>query len=382
MSIGKRIKELRQKHGVTQEKLADYLGITYQAISKWERDVTAPDITALVPIATFFGIDLNELFDFDGTRESTDVEAYIRESNSLNGEENLRKNLAVWRRAVAKYPRNFTCLSKLAWAVYINALYSDPKFGGATDATFEESATICKRIIEDCTDDRTRTFALSTLVKIYSEPSSPLCNEAEALKIADTLPGIQNTSQYLRRYALRNNPEKRDLERRKCTVMFLHYLIENISLWGYEDIQTQICSIDAVIALIKAIMSDGNYLNFNDYMAGAHINRASLLVAIGKLDEAMSDLYEARHWSKEYEKLSEGKLTHSAPLVKGVEINFMLPRNNVTPSEFLLRDFERECFSQLFERDDYKALINEIRHDVGKEHASEECYRDTPRVYK
>jgi len=382
MTIGKRIKELRQKNGVTQDKLAEYLGVTYQAISKWERDVTSPDITMLIPIATFFGVDLNELFDFDGTREQADVEDYIRESNLYNSEENLRNNLAVWRRAVAKYPRNFTCLSKLAWSVYINALYSDVKFGGTTDATFEEAETICKRIIEDCTDDRIRTFALSTLVKIYSEPSSPVCNEAEALKIADTLPGIQNTSQYLRRYALRNNYEKREIERRKCTIMFLHYLIENLSLWGYEDIQTQICSIDAVIALIKAVLSDGNYLNFNDYLAGAHINRASLLVKLGKFDDAMADLHEARHWSREYERLSEGKLTHTSPLVKGVEINFMRPRNNVTPSEFILRDFERDCFSPLFERDDYKALLCEIRQDVGKEHASEECYKNTPRVYK
>lgn len=382
MSIGKRIKELRQKNGVTQEKLAEYLGVTYQAISKWERNITSPDITMLVPIATFFGIDLNKLFDFDGEREAADIESYIQESNSLSGEENLRKNLAVWRQATAKYPRNFTCLGKLAWALYINALYADPKFGGPTDASFEEAETICNRIIADCTDDRIRTFALSTLVKIYSEPSSPLCNETEALKITDTLPGIQNSGQYLRRYALRNNPDKREHERRKCTIMFLHYLIENLSLWGYEDIETQICSIDAVITLIKTIMSDGNYLNFNDYMAGAHINRASLLVAKGKLDEAMADLYEARHWSKEYEKLSEGKLTHSAPLVKGVEISFMRPRNNVTPSEFLLRDFKRECFSPLFERDDYKALISEIRQDAGKEHASKECYRDVPRVYK
>ncbi|MBP3378982.1 MAG: helix-turn-helix transcriptional regulator [Clostridia bacterium] len=382
MTIGKRIKELRHKNGVTQDKLAEYLGVTYQAVSKWERDVTSPDVTMLVPIATFFGIDLNELFDFDGTREQTDVEAYIRESNSYPGEDNLRNVLAVWRRAAAKYPRNFTCLSKLAWAVYINALYSDPAFGGATDATFEEAETICKRIIDDCTDDRIRTFALSTMVKIYSEPSSPLCNEAEALRIADILPGIQNTSQYLRRYALRNNYEKREIERRKCTVMFMHYLIENLSLWGYGDAQTQICSIDAVIALIKAILSDGNYLNFNDYMAGAHINRAVLLVKLGKLDEAMDDLHEARRWSKEYEKLPEGKLTHSSPLVKGVEINFVHPRSNATPAEFILRDLERDCFSPLFKRDDYKTLIGEIRQEVGKEHASEECYRDTPRVYK
>ena len=42
-NIGQKIKELRKKNDLTQEKLADYLGVSYQAVSKWETGVNTPD---------------------------------------------------------------------------------------------------------------------------------------------------------------------------------------------------------------------------------------------------------------------------------------------------------------------------------------------------
>ena len=51
LSIGEKIKQLRRDNDVTQEKFADYLNISHQAISKWESGTTLPDVTMLVPIA-------------------------------------------------------------------------------------------------------------------------------------------------------------------------------------------------------------------------------------------------------------------------------------------------------------------------------------------
>lgn len=62
MEIGKQIKRLRIEKKVTQEELADYLGVSYQAVSKWENEVTMPDITLLPQIAIFFGVKIDELF--------------------------------------------------------------------------------------------------------------------------------------------------------------------------------------------------------------------------------------------------------------------------------------------------------------------------------
>lgn len=62
MHIGKQIKRLRIEKKVTQEEVADYLGVSYQAVSKWENEVTMPDITLLPQIAIFFGVKIDELF--------------------------------------------------------------------------------------------------------------------------------------------------------------------------------------------------------------------------------------------------------------------------------------------------------------------------------
>jgi len=61
MIIGKRIKSLRLEKGITQDKLATYLNLSYQAISKWENDETQPDISLLVPIANYFDVSLDYL---------------------------------------------------------------------------------------------------------------------------------------------------------------------------------------------------------------------------------------------------------------------------------------------------------------------------------
>lgn len=56
LKTGQIIKDLRKKQDVTQEKLADYLNISYQAISKWENGTALPDITLIPKIANFFGV--------------------------------------------------------------------------------------------------------------------------------------------------------------------------------------------------------------------------------------------------------------------------------------------------------------------------------------
>ena len=62
MEIGSAIKKLRMDSKVTQEEVAEYLGISYQAVSKWETGTTMPDIALLPKIAVFFGVRIDDLF--------------------------------------------------------------------------------------------------------------------------------------------------------------------------------------------------------------------------------------------------------------------------------------------------------------------------------
>lgn len=62
LEIGKQIKALRIQKGITQEELANSIGISYQAVSKWENGVTMPDIQLLPSLSIYFGVTIDELF--------------------------------------------------------------------------------------------------------------------------------------------------------------------------------------------------------------------------------------------------------------------------------------------------------------------------------
>ena len=61
LTIGKRIGLLRKEKGMTQEELAEHMGISPQAVSKWENDQTCPDISALPKLSKLLGITVDEL---------------------------------------------------------------------------------------------------------------------------------------------------------------------------------------------------------------------------------------------------------------------------------------------------------------------------------
>ena len=61
--ISRKIKEYRKTHKLTQEEFADLMGVSAQAISKWEREVCCPDITLLPDLAEILSCSVNDFFE-------------------------------------------------------------------------------------------------------------------------------------------------------------------------------------------------------------------------------------------------------------------------------------------------------------------------------
>lgn len=74
MEIGKKIRNLRLEKEVKQEELAEYLGVSIQAVSKWETEASVPDIALLPGIAVFFGVTIDELFQLSNEAEFERIE--------------------------------------------------------------------------------------------------------------------------------------------------------------------------------------------------------------------------------------------------------------------------------------------------------------------
>lgn len=86
MTLGERIKELRNKHGLSQEQLADKLNVSRQAVQKWESNINEPNIETLKCIACYFKVDYEYLLNGKA------IERDLKEVNEANANLTLKEN--------------------------------------------------------------------------------------------------------------------------------------------------------------------------------------------------------------------------------------------------------------------------------------------------
>ena len=126
-NIGKNICEMRKAAGLTQEALADKLGISYQAVSKWENSLSCPDLALLPAIAEIFNTDINSLFGFSSPAASVhavpglpwedDDTLYI----ALFQGHRLMEDYSAELKERLKSPLSFTGKQKILTAPWISA---------------------------------------------------------------------------------------------------------------------------------------------------------------------------------------------------------------------------------------------------------------------
>ena len=84
MNIGKKIKELRKQRGITQEQLAESIGISFQAVSKWETGSSVPDVETMVKISELYGITVNDIVHADLTKIKYQKEIVIPDKEKMS----------------------------------------------------------------------------------------------------------------------------------------------------------------------------------------------------------------------------------------------------------------------------------------------------------
>ena len=115
MDIGKQIKALRLAKEVKQEELAEYLGVSFQAVSKWETGASVPDIALLPNLAVFFGVTIDELFQIPNEEEFERIENMFWHERRIPME-TFDHSIRFLEGILAQEPRNvraYSCLAEL-----------------------------------------------------------------------------------------------------------------------------------------------------------------------------------------------------------------------------------------------------------------------------
>ena len=167
MTIGEKIKALRRKNGMTQEKLAEYLCVSYQAVSKWECGSSNPDLSLIAPLTKLFNVSADELL---GITDIDNDQARMRYNTALqkyrNGQDH---SSSYWwaKEATLAYPNDYLYLEWLAFSEY--QLAFDENLSKTPSSEYfneliENSLRHYEMIVENCTD--TDIYAKAVLGKI------------------------------------------------------------------------------------------------------------------------------------------------------------------------------------------------------------------------
>ncbi len=114
--IGNKIKSLRKKKGLTQEQLAENIGVSFQAVSKWENDIALPDITLIPVLANFFGVSTDEVLCYDSIEKDKEIEQLVYKSYKLR-ETDPDEGRRILETGLKKYPDNDILLNNMLYVI-------------------------------------------------------------------------------------------------------------------------------------------------------------------------------------------------------------------------------------------------------------------------
>ena len=206
-SLSERLKTLRKAKDMTQEQLADYMGVSPQAVSRWETGATSPDISALPQLSDLFGISIDELLGYDEVERQKEISSVIADAEEQINQNITEEPIIVLRGTLNKYPNNDRLLTCLMYALYVAS--EDDDLCRKYDP---EIISIYYRIQRYSTDNYCRNETLRLLFRHYCDTG----RKAEAKRLAASMASSEACYDYNIYWALEGK-EKVDFLKDRIT---------------------------------------------------------------------------------------------------------------------------------------------------------------------
>lgn len=365
-NIGRRIKELRKKNDLTQERLAEYLGVTDKAVSKWECGLTAPDLGLIIPLSRILHVSADELLG--GKPEENDAKRIEYNEYCDNYlKYDPKENYEVAQRAVSEYPNDYKYLYFLGLCeMYMSHRSECDGYDSTVKYSremLERAIKHCNIVIEECEDSKVKGDAIWVAMMCYREVG----RYDEARKYAEMFPERQPFS---RDSAIEMCLRGEELiSHRKFTVykklMALCVALSRIYWLTENEKDFKIDALDAEEAVLKAVLPDGNYLDLHKTLCCAYQKRATIAIKEGDHDKAIEHL---RTMLEHAVKIPEAKASFTSGVLEGLSIDDsgdnMLPYtihglDDISKPivDQLKNRLNLEVFAPLRDREDFKALM-------------------------
>ncbi len=295
IKIGEKIRLLRKKNDVTQDRLAEHLGVTPQAVSRWESGVCYPDMNALPAIADYFSVSMDELLCYNNVQKESKVRAYREEVEHLLDHDRVTDALELLRRAMADVPSDYALQLDTAGVLSLYAdLISESATGerveAAVKAALSEAVSLCRHILDDCTDDRLRDETKKTLCDIYSHQ---LGDDRQAREIAEQLHSLAFSEEIIKATVLTGDIAFEQAQQN--LILFadnIWWHLYNLACvpdiaGDHYSVREQIALLEKGVAVMEVIFDD-TPLFYADRLANSYRQITMLLLSQGESAKALN----------------------------------------------------------------------------------------------
>lgn len=266
--FGKQLKELRRVKGLTQEQTAELLGVSKQSVSRWENNVTYPDIIFLPTLASFFGVTVDTLLGADYETNERAKSEYLAQRSHAHHSGDIQTAYELSQELYTRFPNNLTVIGAVMTDSYLMGLHN---VGGRRKHYLEMSIAVSERFMKmtDDIEDSCRCIRnIATCHKLLGNSDSAVF---WMNKLPDIYSGIEHTALAVLEGKDREVSIRRSLD---SALNLMYRLIYESSRSSGLSASQRIMILEKIPAIFGMLMENGDYGFYHGFLSRTYLELA------------------------------------------------------------------------------------------------------------
>lgn len=350
--FGHNLKELRRTKGLTQEQAAELLNVSKQSVSRWENNITYPDISFLPILASFYGVTVDSLLGADYESNKAILNEYSLKRNEAHHLGNMQDAFELSQELYALFPNEKSVINNMMVDSYLMGLHD---VNGKKKHYLELSIAIAERFLKMTTDMEEQCRCIRNVATCYKL----LGQQDKAVLWTNKLPSLWSGKESTGIGTLEGQEKIQAIQDSLEAVLHLiHRLLYVYAEYAELSAESRIEILEKIPKIFETIFENGDYGFYHVFLSRVYTEIAK---NTKDTDKSIHCLKKAAASAQSYDRLTACE--HTSLLFEHRKIipeQFSKARNE-TRCETLAKELYQEDFQFLQDTAAFKSIVEQLK---------------------